>query len=102
MPINNINIDNVVIKAKKGVELLEAYNIRITNATFEVADANPLVTVRNSREIQLDKIKFTEAKNFITLQGVNAGVVVTGTDVKKAKEKPVLADGTKPGALIIK
>lgn len=102
MPINNINIDNVVIKAKKGVELLEASNIRITNATFEVADANPLVTVRNSREIQLDKIKFTEAKNFITLQGVNAGVVVTGTDVKKAKEKPVLADGTKPGALIIK
>jgi hypothetical protein len=91
-----------VIKAKKGMELLEASNIRVTNATFEVTESDPLINVRNSREIQLANIRFDEAKNFISLTGANSAVSVSGTDIKKAKEKPVFADGAKTGALIIK
>ncbi|UYQ94880.1 glycosyl hydrolase family 28 protein [Chitinophaga horti] len=102
MPISNITMDNIVIKAKKGAELLEASNIRITNATFEVTDSDPLINVRNSREIQLSNIKFDEAKNFINIKGEKSGVVVSGTDIKKAKDKPVFADGATAGALTTK
>ena len=57
MSVQQIRLDNLVLKAKKGVELIEAQDIQITNLRLETSAAAPVVYVENSRNIRFDGLQ---------------------------------------------
>ena len=89
MHIQNINLENMVLQAKKGIDIQEASNISIKNTTVLSKDTNPMVYVLNSDNVIIDKLKYNDgAALLLQVQGERSGVVkITNTDATKAKEK---------------
>ncbi|GAB3855109.1 glycoside hydrolase family 28 protein [Hymenobacter terrigena] len=59
MSVQQISLDNLVLKASKGVELIEAQDIRISNLRLETQAAAPVVYVENSRNVSFDGLQVT-------------------------------------------
>jgi polygalacturonase len=57
MSVQQIHLDNLVLKANKGVELIEAQDIQISNLRLETTAAAPVVYVENSRNISFDGLQ---------------------------------------------
>jgi len=89
MHIQNINLENLVIQAKKGIDIQEAGNINIKNVTVISKDTNPVAYVLNSDNVVIDKLKYSDgAALLLQVQGERSGSVkITNTDAGKAKEK---------------
>jgi polygalacturonase len=89
MHISNINLENLVMQANKGIDIQEATGVNIKNATLVLKETNPVAYVLNSSNIVLDKIKYNDgAELLLQVQGDRSGAVkVSNTDPSKAKKK---------------
>lgn len=56
MNIKNINLQNITLKAKTGVQLIEADNIRLDNIHIDAGQTNPVVFIENSANIDFNKL----------------------------------------------
>ncbi|OUJ70008.1 glycoside hydrolase family 28 protein [Hymenobacter crusticola] len=63
MSVRQISLDNLVLKVNKGVELIEAQDIRISNLRLETKAAAPVVYVENSRNISFDGMQVNAPTN---------------------------------------
>jgi len=63
MSVRQITLDNLVLKVNKGVELIEAQDIRISNLRLETQAAAPVVYVENSRNISFDGLQVSAPAN---------------------------------------
>jgi DNA sulfur modification protein DndE len=55
MPIQNINFENIKIKANKGFASIDAENIGLKNCRFEVKEGFP-VEIKNTKTIQIQNV----------------------------------------------
>lgn len=103
MSIKNIYLENMVIKANKGVELIEANNISLKNITLESNDTKPLINIDNGTNIVLDGIKYAGAEQLITVNGERSGnVTISNTNTGNSKAKPEFGNGANAKMLTIK
>jgi polygalacturonase len=103
MSIKNIYLENMVIKANKGIELIEANNINLKNITLESNDTKPLVHIENGTNINLDGIKYTSADQLISIAGERSGnVTLSNTNTANSKSKPDFTNGATAKMLTIK
>ena len=102
MNINNINFDNLVIQAKKGVEITEATGISIKNLSLSVPKTNPLISVDNSSKISFDSFKsISDYQTLLNLSGNKTeGISLLNSNV--SKDKITFSAGALPNALTIK
>lgn len=56
MNIQNINISNANITAKRGADVIEAANIKLSNINFKCDSAKPVVYVENSNGLNFSKL----------------------------------------------
>lgn len=56
MHVQNIVLENMVLQARKGIDVQEASNISFRNITLETASTNPVVDVTQSDALTFDKI----------------------------------------------
>ncbi|WP_245584844.1 glycoside hydrolase family 28 protein [Pedobacter glucosidilyticus] len=103
MNIQNINLEDVTIKSKIGIELIEATNINLKNIHLVSDVTNPLILVENSKQINISGLKSdTEIQNLITLSGDRTEAVsLAGPSVTTAKDKVKFNFGAKPKSLKI-
>jgi polygalacturonase len=86
--ISNINLSNLNIKAKEGIDIQEAKNINLTNVNLVIADANPLINIQNGNQIKFNNINYNSADILFRISGDrNGGIGTTGVDGSKAKGK---------------
>jgi polygalacturonase len=95
MAIKNINLENITIKADKGVELLEAQGINLKNVTLQIADRKQLINVENGKDIVLDGIKSVDPTDlFVNLNGDRSGhIQILHTNIPDAKKKAEFNNG---------
>ncbi len=104
MSIKNITMENMVIKAKKGIICEEANGVSFKNVQILATDTKPLVSILNGQNISFDKLMYTvNAELLFGLKGENTkNVIVTNTDPSKAKAKAEFTAGAAEKALSIK
>lgn len=95
MPVENIKIENLVVKSEKGVELTDAKGVSLSNLQLITESKNPIVFIDNSINLTLDKIDFNKDTDlFMSVNGErSANITLTKTDISKAKKEVVFLKG---------
>jgi polygalacturonase len=104
LAIKGIHLENIVLKTTKGAEISEASNVTLKNVYFESKDTKPVITVENSNNIKLDRIKYTDNADLLfNITGDRSkDISVSNTDVSKAKDKVAFKAGADAKAISIK
>ena len=96
MHIKNINLENMTLLAKKGVDIQEATGINIKNVNIISKENNPLLYVLNSDAVVFDKVQYKAADVLLQVEGNRSGgILIKNTDIKKAKKVKEVGFGTK-------
>lgn len=101
MNINNIVMQNMIIQAREGLDMTEGSNITLRNVQLLTKDTDPVLNIHNSQNITLDKITYqSNADLLLNVSGEKSkGIVVNGTDAKKAKKDVEFTWGATEAAL---
>ncbi|KQM79117.1 glycoside hydrolase [Pedobacter sp. Leaf216] len=93
MNIKDIHLENVTIKAKKGIEIIEAAGIFLRNINVITENTSPVVMIQNGSNINISGLTFpNNSKVLFDVSGEKSkGVKITGTDVSKAKTASLLS-----------
>jgi polygalacturonase len=94
MQVQNIVLQNMVLKSNKGIECIEAQNIVFNNIKLISADTSPLVFVQNSSNIVFDKLVYENADVLFALSGERLkAVAVSNTTITNAKQATTFSHG---------
>lgn len=100
MNVKNIVMEDMVIQARKGLDMTEGSDITLRNVNLVTKDINPVMNIHNSKNITLNKISYLDADLLLNVTGEkSSGIAVTSTDVKKAKKTVELNYGAKETAV---
>lgn len=101
MNIKNIYFEDVVLKSKVGVEIIEGTNINLKNVRVEAKHTEPLILVENSKQVNIDGLKSnSQVKTLINLAGDKTGnVVLKNSEIKPVKDNVQYTHGAKSSAL---
>ena len=100
MNVRNIVMEDMVIQARKGLDMTEGSDITLRNVNLVTKDINPVMNIHNSKNITLNKISYLDADLLLNVTGEkSSGIAVTSTDVKKAKKTVELNYGAKETAV---
>ncbi|ARS41792.1 glycoside hydrolase [Sphingobacteriaceae bacterium GW460-11-11-14-LB5] len=103
MNIKDIHLENVTIKANKGIEIIEAAGIFLKNINVITENTSPVVMIQNGSNINISNLKYPEnSKVLFDVSGEKTkGVKISGTDVSKAKMATLLGTEVDKKALEI-
>jgi polygalacturonase len=103
MNIKDIHLENVTIKAKKGIEIIEAAGIFLKNVNVITEDTSPVVMIQNGSDINISNLTYPlNSKVLFDVSGEKSrGVKISGTDVSKAKMATLLGTEVDKKALEI-
>lgn len=103
MNIKDIHLENVTIKAKKGIEIIEATGIFLKNVNVITDNTSPVVMIQNGSDINISNLSYPmNSKVLFDISGEKSkGVKISGTDVSKAKTASVLSTEVDKKALEI-
>lgn len=89
MKISNIQLTDMVLQTRKGIELTEASNIRFTNVKLVTAEPDPVVYIQNSNDIAFSNLGYNnQAPVLFSVNGDRSkNIRVIKTDLSKAKNK---------------
>ena len=87
MNIQNINLENMVLQAKKGIEIEEAKNINLKNIKVITKETKPVVYVVNSSALNFDGLDFNVGADLLfDINGKKtSNINVTNTKATTAK-----------------
>jgi DNA sulfur modification protein DndE len=103
MSIQDINLKNATIEAEEGVITKDASKISMNNVSI-IPHQGPVFTINNSSDFSLDNISFPDkTKLFMQLDGATtSGIVISGTNTKKALSEFEFGAGVKKDAVLKK
>jgi polygalacturonase len=102
LSISNISLTNLNIQAKEGIDIQEAKNVTLNNVNLVIAAADPLISIQNGNNINLQNIKYNSANLLFRISGDrNSAIKTTGLDVNKAKSKVEYQAGAEEKSLQI-
>ncbi|WP_316814160.1 glycoside hydrolase family 28 protein [Pedobacter heparinus] len=103
MSISDIYLDNLTIKAKEGLDIQEAKNIRLSNVHLDIKNAKPLIYIQNGKSVSLNNIGYTNADLLIKVNGdQNSDIKLSGTVTSKAASQTEFGHGATAGVLEIR
>lgn len=104
MNIQDITIEKVTIQAKKGIDIIEACNIKLKDITIFSKETAPVLHIENAQNIVFENLKYQDdATLLFDLYGENSkNIQVIKTDVNKAKTISKIASGLSKSVLKIK
>jgi len=104
MNVKNIVMQDMVLQAKKGLDMTEGENITIKNLRIITTEKNPVLNVHNSKNITLDGIRYVDdAELLLNISGDKSKAVkLINTDTKKAKKGVDLSYGATSSAVSYK
>lgn len=89
MHIKDIVLENMVLQAKKGIDVQEATGITFKNIKIISEETDPVVDIVQSDKLVFDNITYKDgAELLFRVNGDRSGsIVIKNTDASKAKEK---------------
>ena len=89
MHVKDIVLENMVLQAKKGMDIQEASNITFKNITVLSAETDPVIDIVQSDKLVFDNIKYKNAAELLfRISGERSSSInIKNTDASKAKEK---------------
>ena len=101
MPISEIELNNIVMKADKAISLIDADGVKISNA--KISSSDPVVRIMQSKNVSFDHLEsMNENKLFMKLDGEKTGnIVIRGIDQSKIKDKIEFGKGVAGSAITI-
>ncbi|GEM62860.1 glycoside hydrolase [Sphingobacterium faecium NBRC 15299] len=104
MNIQDITIENVTIQAKKGIDIIEASNIKLKDIIIFSKETAPVVHIENAQNIVFENLKYQEEASLLfDLYGENSkNIQVIKTDVNKVKTISKMESGLSKSVLKIK
>jgi hypothetical protein len=89
MHVKDIVLENMVLQAKKGMDIQEASGIAFKNISIISAETAPVIDVVQSDWLVFDNIRYKSgAELLFRVSGERSGnIVIKNTDASKAKEK---------------
>jgi polygalacturonase len=95
MNISGIYLDNLVLKAKKGMICTEATGVYLKNCQFVTDVTNPVINIDNSQAINLDNITYNKDSNLLfKITGTKTeSIIIKNTNTTNAKTKAEFANG---------
>lgn len=87
--IENIVLENMVLQAKKGIDIQEASGIVFKNITIITEETAPVVDITQSDKLVFDNIRYKEGADLLfRVNGDRTNsIIIKNTDASKAKEK---------------
>jgi len=104
MNIQNINLEDITIQSKIGIELMEATNINMKNVHLISSNTNPLIFIENSKQVNISGLRSdNEIVSLASISGERtAGISLSGATATSSKKKVKFSFGAKPSSLKIK
>ena len=104
MNVKNVVLENMVIRAKKGIDMTEGSNIQLKNIQLITEDNDPVATIHNSQNIMVNNLSYpTGSKVLFDVSGEKSkGIIVSKTDAQKAKTKATFNYGANATSLVFK
>lgn len=100
MNVKNIVMENMVLQAKRGLDMTEGSGIVLKSIEFITKEINPVLNIHNSQEIILSQIRYRDADVLLNVTGDKThSILVNGTDVKKAKKGVEVSFGARENAV---
>lgn len=100
--ISNINLQNLTISAKEGIDIQEAKNISLTNVRLVVGPTQPLINIQNGNQIRFNHVDYQHAAQLFRISGDrNSAISASGIDATKAKSKNEFLAGAEEKVLQI-
>ena len=102
MPISGIHLRNVSITSEQGLVCQDAQNITLSGVEI-LNSKGPVVSLVGSKGVTIDRLAYTAgAETLFKVYGKNnAGIAVSGTDAKAAKQAVALTSGAQAAAIRI-
>jgi polygalacturonase len=70
MNIKDISISDVVIKSRRGVDLIEAQHVSLSNVALQCVESSPLINIENSLGLSFVKVRaLAGAQQFYSVNG---------------------------------
>lgn len=63
MPVQDIHMSNLFLKANKGIEIKDAQNIWIKNARLNTDEIYPLINIEDAHDLVFDQLTYKESLN---------------------------------------
>lgn len=102
MSITNINLSNLNIKAKKGIDIQEAKQINLSNVNLTIEHGKPLIYLQNAKDVNLKNISYNSADVLFKVAGDrNSNIKSFGIDTSKAIKKAEFVTGATEKSLQI-
>jgi DNA sulfur modification protein DndE len=103
MPVSGVHLKNITLNAVKAIECQEARDISFSGIRLQTRETDPLIGIRNSRNISFDSIRYDEADVFMNVEGEGCkDIKVTGTDIRKSKEGTRFSAGATASVLQVR
>lgn len=101
MPVQEVYLEDMVFKSKKGMECMEAKGIHLKNIRFLTAGTNPVIDLRDCRDMGLDRLAVSpDAALFLNVRGKESGKIsVTHTALQDVRNQVKVAADVSPDAL---
>ncbi|NCD70991.1 glycoside hydrolase family 28 protein [Mucilaginibacter sp. R11] len=103
MNISDIYLDNMVIKANKGMECTEAIGVHLNNVQLITNNTSPVISINNSSAITFDGLKYPDGIDLLfSINGDKTkNIRVNNTSLTSAKNKAEFANGASEQSLTI-
>jgi unsaturated rhamnogalacturonyl hydrolase len=88
MNVKNLVLENMVLQAKKGLDITEGEDITLRNVRFILKETDPVLNIHNSKRITLNNIGYNDnAELLLNVSGEKeTGISLLNTDTSKAKK----------------
>lgn len=89
MHVKDIVLENMVLQAKKGMDIQEATGITFRNIKLITADSKPVIDITQSDKLVFENMTYKEgAEQLFRVNGDRSGsILIKKTDTSKAKQK---------------
>ena len=89
MHVKDIVLENMVLQAKKGIDVQEASGITFKNIKIISAETNPVIDIVQSDKLVFDNITYKDGSELLfRVSGERSGgISIKNTNAAKAKEK---------------
>lgn len=89
MHVKNIVMENMVLQAKKGIDIQEASGLSFKNITIISKETNPVIDIVQSDDLVFDNIQYKAGSELLfRLSGDRTNkIIIKNTKADKAKEK---------------
>ena len=96
-------MENMVIKARKGLDMTEATQVELKNVQLITEEVNPVMNIHNSRQILLSGIGYQPSEVLLRVTGEKSSqIILTNTEKEKAGKLLELNYGAASTAVQIK